>query len=93
MPDEDRREIDVFMKKILGTIAAVVITGIASGTVTFVKMGSAVEALTTKTDKHEQIITTDNKTIIEIQIEQKYIKEDINEMKSDLKEILRAVKK
>ncbi len=97
---DDRREIDVFMKKILGTIASVVVLGIASGTVTFIQMSSAVESLVTKTDKHEDIINTDNRSIITIEIKQQQIEQTINDLKIGQKEnnklileILRAVKK
>jgi len=83
---DDRRGFDVALKKWLGGMALFLTVSLVGGIGTFIKMSSAVETLKKTTDKHEMIITNDNRSILTIEIQQTQMKEDINELKDGQKQ-------
>ncbi len=98
--NEHNRDMDKYLKKIVTATATFLLVTISGGIVQFIQMNSALATMEKRLLKTEEITTTDNTTVTEIRIRQEVIKEDINEIKNEVKgnrslilQILREVKK
>ncbi len=98
--NEHSRDMDKYLKKIVTVTATFLLVTISGGIVQFIQMSSALATMEKRLDKTETITLTDNTTVTEIRIRQEVIKEDINEIKNEVKgnrslilQILREVKK
>lgn len=85
---EHNRNMDVFLKKFLIGMALIILTGLGGSTVTFIKMGEAVEALEKKDAIQDIAIKSQNKVTIEdsrsilsMGIKQEQVIKDIDALK------------